>query len=209
MDRKTEEFCICRGAFLTMGEIERIRTKQQLRQWLQYEKQRYPRESVLNYLLQSSEASVIWKHQMLLRKTEYHINAGHKLRAKLLRLRLNRMQNRYAIHIPPNVCGKGLKLMHVGPILMNERVVVGENCVFHINTALVAGGTGSGVPTLGDDVVLGIGAVVLGDTHIANGVAVGANAVVNRDVPEPNIAVAGVPAKKISSHGSLDWGRKG
>ena len=98
--------------------------------------------------------------------------------------------------------------MHVGPILMNGRVLVGENCVFHINTALVAGGTNDETPVLGNDVILGIGSVVVGGVHIADGVAVGANAVVNKDVLESNITVAGVPAKKISDNGKLDWNKK-
>lgn len=191
-----------------MSEKNRIQTKQQLREWLSYEKARYPQESYLKYLLQSNESSIIWKHQVLLRTTEYHINANHKLRARFLRLRLNRFQNKYAMHIPPNVCGKGLKLMHIGPILMNDRVRVGEDCTFHINTALVAGGTSSGVPTLGNGIVVGIGAVILGDIYIADGVAVGGNAVVNKDVLEADIAVAGVPAKKISNNGRSSWNKK-
>lgn len=188
---------------------EKILTKQQLREWLQYEKGRYASLSPLIYWLQASELAIIWKHQVLLRKTEYHINATHSLMSRIMRYRLSLFQNKYSIHIPPNVCGKGLKLMHVGPILMNGNAVVGENCIFHINTALVAGGTNNGTPTLGNDVVVGIGAIILGDTHIPDGVAIGANAVVNKDVLEENIAVAGVPAKKISNNGRFEWNKKG
>ena len=98
--------------------------------------------------------------------------------------------------------------MHVGPVLMNGNVDVGEDCVFHINTALVAGGPNDNVPTLGNGVVLGIGAVVVGGVYIADYVAVGANAVVREDVRESNIAVAGVPARKVSDNGSLEWDKK-
>lgn len=191
-----------------MSRENRIKTREELHEWLDYEKKRYPQESYLKYLLQSNETSIIWKHQVLLRTTEYHINAKNKLRARINQLRLNRFQSKYGIHIPPNVCGKGLKVMHIGPILINENATVGENCRFHFNTALVAGGTNNGVPTLGNDVVVGIGAVILGDIQIADGVAIGANAVVNRDVLEKNITVAGVPAKKISNRGSMDWNKK-
>lgn len=96
--------------------------------------------------------------------------------------------------------------MHLGPILINANVQIGEDCSLHINTAFVAGGTNSGVPTLGNNIVVGVGATILGNTHIADGVAIGANAVVNRDVLEPDIAVAGVPAKKISNNGNKNWG---
>lgn len=191
-----------------MSEKNRINTREELREWLNYEKNRYPKESYLKYLLQTNENALIWKHQKLLRTTEYHINANHKLRARIYRLRLNRLQMKHAMHIPPNVCGKGLKVMHVGPILIHENAVVGENCRFHMNSALVAGGTNHGVPTLGNDIIVGIGAIVLGNVQIADGVAIGANAVVNRDVLEKNIAVGGIPAKKISNNGSLSWGKK-
>lgn len=98
--------------------------------------------------------------------------------------------------------------MHLGPILINGKARVGEDCVFHINTALVAGGLDGGVPHLGNHVIMGVGSVALGDIHIADNVAVGANALVNRSVEEENIAVAGVPAKKISNNGALEWNRK-
>ena len=98
--------------------------------------------------------------------------------------------------------------MHLGPILINRNAVVGEDCSLHMNTGLVAGGTNHGVPTLEKGVVVGIGAIVLGDVHIADDVAIGANAVVNKDVAEENIAVAGVPAKKISNNGRKEWNKK-
>lgn len=41
--------------------------------------------------------------------------------------------------------------------------------------------------------------VFLGGVYIVNGVALGANAVVNKEIMEPNIAVAGVPAKKSAA----------
>ena len=97
--------------------------------------------------------------------------------------------------------------MHVGPILMNGSVTIGENCKIHFNTAFVAGGTSQDSPTLGDSVVVGVGATVLGGITIANNVAIGAGAVVNKDVLEESVTVAGVPAKKISNHGSGNWGK--
>ena len=97
--------------------------------------------------------------------------------------------------------------MHLGPILMNGSVTVGENCTFHINTALVAGGTSHGVPTLGNNVICGIGSVVCGEVFIADNIAIGANAVVNKSFYEQDIGIAGVPAKKISQNGATKWGK--
>ncbi len=186
---------------------QRLRTKEQLKQWLACEKKKYGNPSAVKWMLGHSERAVLYRHQVLLRKTEYYRNSGKGI-WKLWNMRLQRMQNRYAIHIPLNTCAKGLYIMHVGPILLNSACVVGENCTFHMNTALVAGGTNNDAPVLGRDIVIGIGAVVLGNTHIADGVAIGANAVVNKDVTEPNITVAGVPAKKISNKGRADWNKK-
>lgn len=147
------------------------------------------------------------RHQVLLRKAEYYVNTKRRIRAALYKYMLIKFQNKYAIHIPINCCGKGLRLMHVGPILMNSKVSIGENCVIHINTAFVAGGTNDDAPTLGDSVIVGVGAVVLGGVTIAQNVAIGANAVVNKDVLEEDIAVGGVPARKISDRGRTSWNK--
>lgn len=63
------------------------------------------------------------------------------------------------------------------------------------------------VPKLGNGIVVEVGAVVVGG-YIANNVAIGANAVVCTDVTEENIAVAGIPAKKISNNGRLEWNKR-
>ena len=190
-----------------MANNDRIYTKAQLRDWLAYEKKIYS-VPFLVYLLQISERAVIWKHQKVLRKTEYHINAKHKIMSCFMRFRLKRIQVNTGLIIPPNVCGRGLRVMHVGSVLINSKATIGENCVFHLNSAIVAGGTNNDAPTLGNDVIVGFGAVVLGNTYVSDGVAIGANAVVNKDVLEPNIAVAGVPAKKISNNGRFEWNKQ-
>ena len=98
--------------------------------------------------------------------------------------------------------------MHIGPILVNSDAKVGEYCSFHINTAVVAAGSSNGTPVVGNHVVFGVGSVVLGSIRIADYTAIGANAVVNKSVEEENIAVAGVPAKKISNSGNREWNKK-
>ena len=98
--------------------------------------------------------------------------------------------------------------MHLGPVLINPNSIVGEDCSFHMNSALVAGGRSSDAPVLDKGVVVGVGAIVLGKTYIAQHIAIGANAVVNKSFSETNIAIAGVPAKKISNNGRLTWNVK-
>ena len=190
-----------------LPEEKRIRSRAQLREWLAVELAPYESggmQKLLN-LIDGNEAAILRRHMVLLRTTEYHINTGHRLRAGLWKLRLRRLQNRYGMHVALNCCGKGLQIAHVGPILMNAHVTVGERCCFHFNTAVVAGGTDNGVPTLGDGIVVGLGAVILGGVTLADGIAVGANAVVNKSFPEPDITVAGAPARKIADHGAGAW----
>lgn len=57
-------------------------------------------------------------------------------------------------------------------------------------------------PKIGDNVYIGPGAKIFGQIAIADGIAIGANSVVNKSFLEPAISIAGVPAKKISERGS-------
>lgn len=148
------------------------------------------------------ETGVLSKYHILLRKAEYHTNTHHVIRSFLYRFRLSKLQNKYAIHIPINCAKKGLRLMHVGPILWNSNVSVGENCTFHMNTSLVAGD--SGYPVLQSRVWMGVGATVVGGVQIAENVMIGANAVVCKSVSETNISVAGVPAHKVKNNTKLN-----
>lgn len=187
-----------------------ITTKNELREWLSYEKKNYKCPSGLKGLLlfiAGNENAVIWHYQKRLRITEYYYNTHHRVMYYQSIVRLNHLRNKYSLHFHLNTCGKGLKIMHLGPILTNKNVRIGENCALHINTAIVAQGLNNEAPHLGDGVVVGVGAVVLGGIHIADNVAIGANAVVNKSVEEQNIAVAGIPAKKVSNNGRLNWNR--
>jgi serine O-acetyltransferase len=188
---------------------KRINSKKQLDEWLNYEIGKY-KTSALEPILELfnvTETAIRIKHSKLLRKTEYYVNTKKKFRGILYRFRLERFQNRYCLHIPLNCFEKGLRLVHVGPVLVNPNCAVGEDCSLHINTALAAGGVSDAAPTLGKGCVVGVGAVVLGGVRIADYVAVGANAVVTKSIEEENIAVAGVPAKKVSSNGAKEWNK--
>ena len=89
--------------------------------------------------------------------------------------------------------GEGLQLPHNGlGVVINPNTVIGNNVKIHQNVTL-GGREGSGCPVIGDDVLIGAGAVVLGDIRVGNGAKIGAGAVVLNDVPDEAIAV-GVPA---------------
>lgn len=186
---------------------DRITSKAQLKETLEYELPKYHVRGY-EYFFQVQERAILKKHQITLRKAEYYRNTGSKLLGLFYHIRLLKIQNKYSVHIPLNTCKKGLHIMHLGSILINANAIIGRDCSLHINTAIVAGGHNSDSPILGDGVVVGVGAVILGGVRIANNVAIGANAVVNKDIIEDNIAVAGVPAKKISNNGRDSWGKQ-
>jgi serine O-acetyltransferase len=58
------------------------------------------------------------------------------------------------------------------------------------------------MPKIGNDVFIGPGAVIFGPVEIADGIAIGANSFVNKSFEEPNITIAGSPARKVSNKGS-------
>lgn len=155
-----------------------------------------------------SESAIIWSWQKRLRKTEYYLNTNKRIRYNISKVLFNWKSNKYGLHIGLNVFEKGLHVMHLGPILTNGHVRVGKDCAIHINTALVAQGVSDETPILGDNIVIGVGATILGGVVIANGIAVGANAVVNKSFTEEGIAIAGCPAKKISNNGRAKWNRR-
>ena len=77
-----------------INEDKRLKTKEQLRDWLGEETARYPnygRYRIYNFLL-LSENAILRRHQILLRKTEYFVNIGKSIRAKLNKMRLDLLQ---------------------------------------------------------------------------------------------------------------------
>ena len=63
-------------------------------------------------------------------------------------------------------------------------------------------GTRDLTPVIGDNCFIGPGAKIFGKINIGDNVAIGANAVVNKDVPS-NVTVAGVPAKIVNQNGTV------
>ena len=147
----------------------------------------------------------VWKYQILLRKTEYHINYERGI-SKILkyyyRLRLKKAGMRLGFSIPPNVFGPGLSIAHYGTIVVNENSRVGQNCRIQEMVCIGATNGNEKAPVIGDNCFLGTGAKVIGEITIADDVAIGANAVVCKSIEEPGTTWAGVPAKKISVNSS-------
>ncbi len=95
---------------------------------------------------------------------------------------------------PAAQIGDGLFIDHGMGVVIGETSVIGKNVTLYQGVTL--GGTGKEKgkrhPNIGDDVVVGAGAKVLGNITIGENSYIGANAVVLKDVP-PNATVVGVP----------------
>lgn len=115
---------------------------------------------------------------------------------------LGRFLTGIEIH-PGAKIGRGLFIDHGMGVVIGETAEVGDNVTIYHEVTL--GGTGKEKgkrhPTIGDNVIIGSGAKVLGPIYIGNNVKIGANSVVLKDVPSYATAV-GIPARiieKISS----------
>ena len=130
----------------------------------------------------------------------YHKISSFFYRHKLFflaRYTSQKCSRKTGIEIHPGASiGRGLFIDHGMGVVIGETAVVGDNVLLYQGVTL--GGTGirkgKRHPTVGDNVVIGAGAKVLGDIKIGDNSYIGANAVVIKDVP-PNSTVVGVPGR--------------
>ncbi|MCA9404376.1 MAG: serine O-acetyltransferase [Candidatus Omnitrophica bacterium] len=115
-----------------------------------------------------------------------------KLIARLLS-QISRFFTGIEIH-PGARIGRGLFIDHGMGVVIGETAIVGDNCTLFQGVTLGGTGKESGKrhPTLGQNVVVGAGAKVLGNITIGDNSYVGANAVILKPVPA-NATVVGVP----------------
>jgi len=102
--------------------------------------------------------------------------------------------------------GRGLYIGHFGQIILSTRTIMGECCNLSQGVTIGQAGRGSDqhTPIIGDRVYIGPGSKVFGKVSIGNDVAIGANAVVTKDLPDNAVAV-GIPAKIINYNSSRDF----
>ena len=132
---------------------------------------------------------------------------AHKLRALGVPLlprwvsQFNRFVTGIEIH-PGARIGKGLFIDHGAGVVIGETVEVGDNVTIYQGVTLGGTGkeTGKRHPTVGDNVVFGAGAKVLGAVTIGDNAKVGAGSVVVTDVPK-NSTVVGNPGRPVLLQG--------
>ncbi len=125
---------------------------------------------------------------------------GHTLGARAVS-QLSKFLTGIEIH-PGATIGKGLVIDHGSGVVIGETAEIGDNCTLYQGVTL--GGTGKDTgkrhPTLGDNVMVGSGAKVLGPFKVGSGAKIASNAVVLEEVPERATAV-GVPARVVRING--------
>jgi len=141
--------------------------------------------------------------QIILLYSGLHALIAHRIAHRLGKLKipflprllsqLSRFITGIEIH-PGAIIGKGLFIDHGMGVVVGETAIIGNDVTLFQGVTL--GGTGKEAgkrhPTIGDYVVIGAGAKVLGNITIGDNSYIGANAVVLRDVPA-NSTVVGVP----------------
>ncbi len=102
---------------------------------------------------------------------------------------------------PGATIGKGLFIDHGSAVVIGETTVIGDNCTLYQGVTLGGTGkhTGKRHPTLGNNVMVGSGAKVLGPFKVGDNSKIAANAVVLKEIPENSTAV-GIPAKVVKQN---------
>ncbi|MEW1976072.1 serine acetyltransferase [Microbacterium profundi] len=168
--------------------------------------------------LQGEQTSLSKKIAFLLTNSEFHCVACYRFgrfanRVKrrsvvsgLLFLAIHRIWNRWVTHIhhceisPRAQIAPGFLLMHRTGVIIGA-AKIGRNAVIHQNVTIgqrVSGGD-HGLPTIGDNVWVGPGAIITGAIVIGGDATISAGTVLSRDVPAHSL-VAGVPGRVVTQN---------
>ena len=156
-------------------------------------------KSVLSIVLTYPGVKAVFFHKL----AHFFYVAGFDLIARVISQTI-RFFTGIEIH-PGAKIGKNLFIDHGMGVVIGETSEIGNNVtIYH---AVTLGGSSPSIdserqrhekrhPTIGNDVVIGSGAQVIGPVNVGNGARIAANAVVVKDVPE-NTTMVGIPAKAV------------
>jgi serine O-acetyltransferase len=165
-----------------------------MRQDIRAAKERDPAEpTTLQVIVAYPGVHAIWGHRI----SHWLWNRGAKVAARAVG-ELTRILTGVEIH-PGAILGTGLFIDHATGVVIGETAEVGDDVtIFH---GVTLGGTGRDTgkrhPTIGDRVIIGAGAKILGPIKIGDDSRIGANSVVVKEVPSSSVVV-GVPGQIIS-----------
>ena len=164
-------------------------------------------KSILSIILTYPGVKEVFFHQI----SNFFYKAGFDLIARIISQTI-RFFTGIEIH-PGAKIGKNLFIDHGMGVVIGETSEIGDNVTIYHNVTL--GGSSPSIdserqrhekrhPTIGNDVVIGSGAQIIGPIKVGNNSRIAANAVVVKDVPE-NATMVGIPAKavKLENKGSF------
>ena len=164
-------------------------------------------KSILSIILTYPGVKAVFFHQI----SNFFYKAGFELVARIISQTI-RFFTGIEIH-PGAKIGKNLFIDHGMGVVIGETSEIGDNVtIYH---AVTLGGSSPSIdserqrhekrhPTIGNDVVIGSGAQIIGPIKVGNNSRIAANAVVVKDVPE-NATMVGIPARavKLENKGSF------
>lgn len=182
-----------------------IKTKNELKEFIERDKLATGRTKINAHFF----GDEIWKFQLAMRHLDYYCYRFSKNKLFLIpyfyyKMRYHNLSLKLGFSIPFNAFDKGLSLPHYGTIVINNSSQFGENCRIHTCVNIGASGGSKRSPIIGNNVYIGPGAKLVGDISIADGVCIGAGALVVKSIEEPNTTWGGCPAKKISDNSSRE-----
>jgi len=102
--------------------------------------------------------------------------------------------------------GRGLTLYHGQALVINQSVVIGDNCTLRNSTTIghkkMADGSFGPCPRIGNNVDIGANVIIIGDIEIGDNVSIGAGTVVTKSIPA-NSVVVGNPARILEGKGII------
>lgn len=179
-------------------------TKGGLKSALEIERKIYLSSSFKHRIMdcvKSTEKVTVWKYVKTLRLCGYHKamrkkSVYHQLLSIYYRRKLNKLGCKYGLIMGSGAFDEGLIIYHIGNTVCDGNI--GKNCILHGNNCIGRSKGIDDVPTLGDNVRLGVGAKVIGKIFVANNVTIAAGAVVTKSCYEEGVTLAGIPAKIIT-----------
>ena len=164
-------------------------------------------KSILSIILTYPGVKAVFFHQI----SNFFYKAGFDLIARIISQTI-RFFTGIEIH-PGAKIGKNLFIDHGMGVVIGETSEIGDNVTIYHNVTL--GGSSPSIdserqrhekrhPTIGNDVVIGSGAQIIGPVKVGNNARIAANAVVVKNVPE-NATMVGIPARavKMENKGSF------
>ncbi len=148
-------------------------------------------------------------HAILLHRLAHKLYRCHVPLVPRLISQISRFLTQIEIH-PGATVGRRFFIDHGSGVVIGETAEIGDDVLLYQGVTL--GGTGNERgkrhPTLGNNVVVGTGAKVLGNIRIGDNVKIGAGSVVVHHVPD-NSTVVGIPGRvvRVRSEGTLEHGR--